>query len=98
MRTTSRLSLAFVALSLVALPAFAEDFHWQGRVAPGRTVEIKGINGGIEARPADGAEVEVTARKRGRASELDEVKVEVVEHEGGVTVCAVYPSRWSKPS
>ena len=100
MRTTSRLPLAFGAiLALVASQAFAEDFHWQGRVAAGRTVEIKGINGGIEARSADGTEVEVTARKRGRANDLDEVKVELVEHEGGVTVCAVYPSRWSsKPN
>ena len=100
MRATSRLSLALGAtLALVALAAFAEDFHWQGRVAAGRTVEIKGINGGIEARPAEGAEVEVTARKHGRASDLDEVKVELVEHEGGVTVCAVYPSRSSsKPN
>ena len=100
MRTASRLSLAVgTALALVASAALAEDFHWQGRVAAGRAVEIKGINGSIEARASDGGEVEVTARKRGRASELDDVKVELVEHEGGVTVCAVYPGRWgSKPN
>ena len=100
MRTNARLSLASLAtLALVALPALGEDFQWQGRVAPGRTVEIKGINGGIEARAAEGAEVEVKAHKRGRTSAVDEVKVEVVEHEGGVTICAVYPSRGSgKPN
>ena len=100
MRSTSRLSLVFGAtLALAALPAPAEDFHWQGKVAAGRTVEIKGINGGIEARAADGDLVEVTARKHGRSSSLDEVKVELVEHDGGVTVCAVYPSRSaSKPN
>ena len=100
MRTASRLTLACATvLAFVALPALADDFHWQGRVAAGRAVEIKGVNGSIEARASDGAEVEVTARKHGRASELDEVKVELVEHEGGVTVCAVYASRsGSKPN
>ncbi|HEY5906790.1 MAG TPA: DUF4097 family beta strand repeat-containing protein [Vicinamibacteria bacterium] len=83
-------------LALVALPplaASAEDFRWQGKVAAGKTVEIKGINGGIEARAASGSEVLVTATKRGRDRELDEVKIEMIEHEGGVTVCAIYPSR-----
>src|SRR6185295_2455577 len=102
MRTTTRLSLAAAAVfALAALPLRADDFHWQGKVAAGRAVEIKGINGSIDARASDGTEVEVTARKigHGRASELDEVKVELVEHEGGVTICAVYPSRWSsKPN
>jgi hypothetical protein len=96
MRTTSRFVAApLVFWALLASPAFAEDFHWQGRVAPGRAVEIKGINGGIEARAAEGTEVVVSAHKRGRASDLDQVKVEFVEHEGGVTICAVYPARSS---
>lgn len=100
MRTTSRRSLALGAsFTLLSLPTFAEDFHWQGRVAAGRTVEIKGINGGIEARAAEGAEVVVSERKRGRASDVDDVKIELVEHEGGVTICAIYPTRWSsKPN
>ena len=34
----------------------ADDFRWQGRVAAGGAVEIKGVNGGIEAAPASGSE------------------------------------------
>jgi DUF4097 and DUF4098 domain-containing protein YvlB len=93
--------LAPLALASVVLatPASAEDFRWQGRLASGKTVEIKGISGDIEAQPAQGPDVQVVATKRGRAREADEVKIEVVEHDGGVTVCAIYPARWfGKPN
>jgi DUF4097 and DUF4098 domain-containing protein YvlB len=89
-------SLAPFLTLLLAVPAAGEDFRWQGRVAAGKTVEIKGINGNVMAQAARGAEVEVVAVKHGRDRDLDEVKVELVEHEGGVTVCAVYPGRWGK--
>jgi len=85
--------LAALGLALAASAAAGEDFRWQGRVAPGQAVEVKGVNGGIDAEPAGGAEVEVTAVKRARKSDPDEVEIKVVEHAGGVTVCAVYPSR-----
>lgn len=87
---TRMLGTAFVA-ALLALPAAAEDFQWHGRVAAGKTVEIKGVNGAIEAALADGDEVQVTATKRGRKSDPGAVRIEVIEHAGGVTVCAVYP-------
>ena len=88
-----RTILAALAAAL-AMPAFAaqEDFHWTGKVAAGAAVEIKGVNGGIVATGAAGGDVEVTAVKKGRKSDPTEVKVEVVEHAGGVTICAVYPS------
>jgi hypothetical protein len=76
-------------------PAAAEDFRWESRLAKGQTIEIKGVNGGIDARPADGDAVLVTADKRGRRDDPEEVEIEVVEHRGGVTICAVYPS-WRK--
>jgi hypothetical protein len=84
-------AVAAAALSVPAL-ATAEDFHWTGKVATGAAVEIKGVNGGIVATGAAGGDVEVTAVKKGRKSDPSEVKVEVVEHAGGVTICAVYPS------
>jgi DUF4097 and DUF4098 domain-containing protein YvlB len=84
------------ALAAVAVPALAaaaqEEFHWSGKVAAGQTIEIKGVNGGITATGGSGGEVELTAVKRGRRSDPREVKIEVVPHAGGVTICAVYPS------
>ena len=68
-----------------------EPFHWAGRVAAGKTLEIKGINGGIHATLATGNEVVVDARKTGRKSDPNQVKIEVAEHDEGVTICARYP-------
>ena len=92
MRLTSTLGVLAVAAALVAPSARAEDFRWSGAVAPGKILEIKGVNGGIEAGPASGGEVEVTARKTGRRSDPSAVEIKVVEHGGGVTICAVYPN------
>lgn len=70
----------------------ADDFRWAGRLSAGDAVEVKGINGSIRAGAASGAEVEVRASAHGRKSDPSTVRIEVVEHAGGVTVCAVYPS------
>ncbi len=71
------------------------DFRWRGRLAAGRVIEIKGVNGGIDAAPSSSGEVEVVAEKSARRSDSNAVRVEVVEHADGVTICAVYPSRKS---
>jgi hypothetical protein len=82
---------AAAAAMLVGGPVAAEDFQWHGRVAAGKTVEIKGVNGTIDATAAGGDEVEVSATKSGRRSDPGVVRIEVVEHAEGVTICAVYP-------
>jgi len=64
---------------------------WQGTVAQGRTLEIRGVMGSIRAERASGREVEVTARKTAEDSDPNEVRIEVVEQGGNVTICAVYP-------
>lgn len=72
------------------------DWTWHGRIAEGKTIEIRGVNGSISAEPATGNEVEVTAEKHGRRDDPDDVRIEVVEHERGVTICAVYPGRGNR--
>ncbi len=79
-----------------SLTAAAQDFNWHGRIASGGAIEIKGVNGSIDATAGTGPEVEVTAVKRARRSDPGEVVIKVVEHPGGVTICAVYPSRGSR--
>ena len=85
-------------LLLLALPVSAAtaqaapDFSWKGRVAAGKVVEIKNINGDVDATLASGNEIEVTAVKRARESDPDEVEIRVIEHADGVTICAVYPT------
>jgi hypothetical protein len=71
----------------------ADDFQWRGVVRPGGTIEVKGVNGDVTAMVASGPEVEVTADRTARRNNPDDVRLEVVEHAGGVTICAVYPSK-----
>ena len=93
MRSSVLSAAALAALFLSPLSAQAQDFQWRGSVAQGRAIEIKGVNGDIRAEPAGGNDVEVIGEKRGRRDNPDSVRIEVVPHAGGVTVCAVYPSR-----
>lgn len=81
------------ALCLTALAtAAAQDFYWHGRIAAGKRLEVKGVSGDVRAVLASGAEAVVNARKHGRRSDPDEVKIDVVESDDGITICAVYPT------
>lgn len=68
------------------------DWDWRGRIDRGDAIEISAVNGDVHAERASGDEVEVVARMRGRESDPNEIRMEVIEHDGGVTICAVYPS------
>jgi hypothetical protein len=95
------LALALGALSHAASPARTgsdPDFQWSGALAPGKSIEIHGINGAIRAERAAGDRVAVTAVKTARRSDPDEVRIEVEPHAGGVVICAIYPGRNGKPA
>jgi hypothetical protein len=89
--------LATVSLAAVASPThrpnmlmIQEETRWHGWVPSGQVVEVNNIHGNVSAEPATGDEIEVIAIKRG-SSDPAQVAIEVVEHKGGVTICAVYP-------
>jgi cytoskeletal protein CcmA (bactofilin family) len=86
-------TLLLPAVFLLATFAIAQDngreFHWSGKLADNNIVEIKNINGWIEAGPATGDQVEVSAEKSG--PDADQVKIQVVPSSDGVTICAIYP-------
>lgn len=86
------LALTAVTAAWAAPAAAQQDFEWRGRVAPGDVIEIQGVNGEIQAVAASGNQVLVRAERRGRRSDPMSVRMEVVEYEGGVTICAVYPT------
>lgn len=73
-------------------PETRDEFRWNGRIAPEATLEIKGVNGSVVAEPSSGREVEIVAVKTGRRQDPKQVEIVFVEHPGGLTVCAVYPS------
>jgi hypothetical protein len=88
-----RTLVTVAALSLAALAtAAAQDFNWHGRIATGKRLEVKGVNGDVRAVLSSGAEAVVNARKHARRSDPDEVEIKVVESDQGVTICAVYPT------
>ena len=67
------------------------DFQWNGQLTSGQTIEIKGINGDVRATASSSGEAAVTAARTARRSNPADVRIEVVPHAGGVTICAVYP-------
>jgi hypothetical protein len=92
MRSSVIAMLVLVAAAGSAAAQQTDEFRWTGRLAPGNRIEVKGVNGDVRAVAGTGSEVVVTATKRSRRSDPDEVKIEVVQWEGGVTICAVYPT------
>lgn len=73
-----------------------QDFEWSGQLAAGKTLEVKGVNGDVEARGVSGSGAAVKAVKKARKDDPSTVRIEVIEHSGGVTICAVYPTREGK--
>jgi DUF4097 and DUF4098 domain-containing protein YvlB len=90
---TITVSLALLGSAGRAIGQAQEPFRWSGIVEPGKTLEIRGINGDIEVSGAEGAAAEVRASKEGEDDDPREVRIEVVEDAQGVLICAVYPTR-----
>jgi hypothetical protein len=65
------------------------DFYWSAKLAPGQSIEIKTVQGSIHAEGSAGDRVEVIARKTSGYQDPSRTRVDVVEHPGGFTVCAV---------
>jgi len=94
----SVVGLAVLALA-VGVPARAQgekrtvfapdDFHWQGNLKSGQTLEVINTNGEIGANPASGDAARVVGIRGGSDDDHD-LFIEVVEYPDGVTICAVY--------
>jgi Putative adhesin len=87
------LTIAALVLSVPPRAAAADAFQWHGSIGPGHSIEIKGVNGDVRAEPSGSNEVEVVAEKRAMRDDPESVRIDVVPHDGDVTVCAVYPTR-----
>lgn len=87
----SLLIAALLSATTAALGA-AQDFNWHGRIAQGKRLEVKGVNGDVRAVLSSGAEAVVNAAKHSRRSDPDDVEIKVVESDEGITICAVYPT------
>ncbi len=82
------IALALIVPALTALAQEAEEeFNWSGT---GTSVEIRNLNGPIEAEAHAGSSIEVVAVKQGPTDDLGDVRIDVVEHADGVTICTLY--------
>jgi len=93
-------------LVLGGSPAFAPGsvrgwgkpaFHWAGVLAPGHTIEVQGVMGGIHAMAAAGDSVIVQATRRGRSTRPD-IRFNVLRTGNGATVCVLYPTPAAQPA
>jgi hypothetical protein len=103
MKTRGRVtvSLFVAALGAAALPRpawSAPDWTWNEKVAAGGVVEIRNVNGAIAAEGAPGSDVQVTVQKKANDDNPQDLKIEVVRHAQGVTICAVYPPPPGEPA
>jgi hypothetical protein len=94
----SPVSCLAIAL-MMATPAAAQgsqsdrDFRWDGPLASGRWAYVRNLNGSVRVERASGAQLEVTAVKRWRRGNPEDVRVEVTRvgsGEGDVLVCAIW--------
>lgn len=88
--------VALVASAIFVGPVRAQDqappFDWNAALAQGKTIEIVGVNGQVDASLSSDGRVHVHALRSARRSNPESVRIEVVEHANGITICAVYPT------
>ena len=93
-------TIYLAVLSLVTgVPAWAQgekrtvfapyDFHWQGKLKAGQTLEVINQNGGVDGSGAAGDEARVENSAR-TGDDDGQLFIEVVEYSDGVTICAVH--------
>ena len=85
-------AVAGLTVLISASAAAQTPFEWRGQLTSGQTIEIKGINGPVHATASSSPDVEVTAIRTARRSNPNDVRIDVVPHAGGITICAVYPA------
>ena len=92
----ARLTAALAATAIFVGPVRAQEqappFDWSGALAQGKTIEVVGVNGDIDVAFSTDNRVHVHATRTARRSDPSSVRIEVVEHANGVTICAVYPT------
>lgn len=93
-RGTGAMVVALAAAAVTVPSAQAQDFEWRGGLDRGEAVEVHGVNGRIDAVAGTGSQVIVTAEMReSDRGRMEDVRIDVVEHAGGVVICAMYPNR-----
>ncbi len=86
-------SIGILAMFFAALTAPAQGtatFEWKGTIQAKQTLEIRNINGDIKAETAPGPDVEISVRIVGTRPDPGAIRINVVQHDGGILVCTIY--------
>ena len=67
-----------------------EAYRWAGPIKASHWVWIRNTNGPVEVEPSEGDSLIVYADKASRHGNPDDVEIRVVEHDGTVTLCALW--------
>ncbi len=97
MASTCRYLLSLVVLTSAVLPAqqrqSGDNFTWSGRIPAGRWIRIRNLNGEITVGPTSSDRVEVTAVKRWRRGDPQDVHFDVKKfgaNDENVLICALW--------
>ncbi len=63
---------------------YSNEFQWSRRLAPRKTLEVRGFRGSIRALLSHDKSIHVDAR-RGRSAK---VPIDLLEHDNGIVICA----------
>src|SRR5437762_9325709 len=66
------------------------DFKWSDQIAAGRWVNVHNINGRVTVGQASGNRVELTAVKRWRRGNPDDVRIEARKDGEDVIICTLW--------
>ena len=98
-RRTTLAGLVTAAMLLAASAASAQDrssdrdFTWDGRITNGRWLYVRNLNGSIRVERSSGDRAEVTAVKRWRRGNPEDVRIEtrrIGGDDGDVIICAFW--------
>jgi hypothetical protein len=86
-------SLAFSSAAVAQQRSSERDFSWDGRVTSGRWLYVRNLNGSIRVERATGDRAEVTAVKRWRRGNPEDVRIEtrrIGGDDGDAIICAFW--------
>jgi hypothetical protein len=99
-RRTALAALTTAVVGSVALTSAAaaqqrsdRDFSWDGRITSGKWLYVRDLNGSIRVERATGDRAEVTAVKRSRRGNPEDVRIEtrrIGGDDGDVIICAFW--------
>lgn len=73
-----------------ALAAQQADFRWEKQLAADRVVSLHNLSGRVVVTPSTNGKVEIIGTRRGGSRRAEDVTIEVVETDRGITACSMY--------